>query len=133
MLVESFSPITMKGKLIVDADLQQDDTSIQGRYEIYSPHYEGQYENTILDLSKDVGGEYSIELTYEDQSVNGTEVKVTGNKCTFKLNVPSSEPKNVILAFECTVNDGELTAEYTQLDVVTSPTLTFKGKLLVAE
>lgn len=135
MWVEPFRPITMKGKLIADAELQQHEPSIQGRYEIYSPslHYDDQLENTILDLTKDDNGEYSIKLTKEDQSVNGTEVKVTGNKCTFKINVPSSDPKDVILAFECTVNDGELTVEYTQLDVETSPTLTFKGKLLVAE
>lgn len=133
--VESFRPITMKGKLIVDAELQQDEPSIQGRYEIYSPspHYDDQFGSTILDLTKDDHGEYSIELTTEDQSFNGTEVKVIGNKCTFKINVPSSEPNNFILAFECTVNDGELTVEYTQLDVHTSPTLSFKGKLLVAE
>lgn len=129
MIVETTDPEIFRGKLLVDRDIQLVDTIIEGTYELYPPDADIEDSKPILELTEHVDGEYSVKLTYEDQSVNGTEVKVTGNKCTFKTNVSETE----IVDWECAVIDGKLSVAPTLLKVTTVPSLKLKGKLLAHE
>lgn len=129
MTQETFSLEPFKGKLLVEADLQQDEANIEGAYELYPPHANIQDSKPVLELTEHGDGEYSVKLTHEDQFVNGTEVRVNGNKCTFMVNISET----VFQSWECTVTDGELSVESTQLVVATVPPLKLNGKLLAEE
>lgn len=133
-LVTDTSALTaaLKGKLLVDDDRQQDDPNIGGTYELYGSHTDSLESNPKFVLTEHGAGEYSAKLTYKDQSVNGTEVAVSGNKCTFKT-IAGHEPSMYFLAWECTVDDGELSVAYALHKVEFVPALMFTGKLLTDE
>lgn len=123
--------VTLKGKLLVDDDEQHDYANIEGVYEVFLPE-SVPGDNAIFELTKDGAGEYSAKLTHEHQSLNGTELTVSGNNCTFKTSVPD-EPDLYFLVWECAVDDGELSLEYTLQRVEFTPSVMFKGKLVADE
>ena len=117
-----------KGKLVVETDLQRDDTNIEGKYEIYSLYPVDQEDITILELTRGDDGDYSVKMTTEDHTFIGSNVIVSGNKCAFTITAD-----NESLTWECTFNDRELSAQFTVPDYANTYTVIMEGKLFVAE
>lgn len=131
LLIESWPTTTLQGKLLDEADLQQADATIDGTYEISAP-IEGIEDIATLELTKDGDSDYRVKISFDDQSINGTDVTVLGNKFTFGTTFSYGDLGSFVLNWECTNNNGELTVEITPLGIE-SPAVFFKGKLLVDE
>ena len=113
----------------VEVGLQQVDTNIDGTYEIQFPE-SGADNSTKLEINKDGEGQYSATVSYGDQSIDGTDVVVSGNKCTFKITETYEEMSDSVLTWNCTINDGELSVELSELLIYSLPTTTIQGKRL---
>ena len=135
--IESWPTITLQGSPLDETELQQAGTSIKGTFEM-TPPIEGVEGNATLELTRESDDEYSAKISFKDQSmglevtVNGTEVAVVGNKCTFETSFRYGDLGKFILNWECTNNGGELTVEITPIGIE-SPAVFLKGKLLADE
>lgn len=110
----------------VEDDLRQDEMNIEGTYEIYvHPEIKFFYDKFILDLTRDGDGEYSVTLSAGDQSIDGTKVKVSGKEFTFI----TSSSDDFIQIWQCTINEGEVSVQFSAQPIHSSPT--YKGKLVV--